>query len=184
MYRTNYRCTDCKSQFEKITKTFPKKDPACPQCKESKKVKFKSSVSDNTHNLDSVSRMQDMIDSRKAPAYGGTNLHNKAIDKTAEIVMQDYGMTNLEMGSHLRPGDNCVPKLAPELEQKVDKVFAPQPSNVMGAQSANLNNALMRQINAGVYKGQSDVVRRNQEVGVKIPTNILHDYQPPAKKPN
>lgn len=181
MYRSIYRCTDCKYQFEKITKSLPRKEPSCPKCKQAQRVNFRSAVSDTTHNLNPESVAQEMMAAQRAPAMGQSN-RSKAIDATAEIVMQDYGMTDINMGSNLREGDNCVPKLRPELEQKVDKVFAPQPSNVMGAQAANLNRALLGQINAGHYKNQGDPIMRATETIQRKPTNIIHEYRP--EKPN
>lgn len=204
MYRyrkTSYRCSDCKLSFEKIRKfpiskypegtllPFPTKDPECPQCKFNHRINFKSSVTDDTHKHINPANVQSQIigGTPDAPSKSfsmGASNRSKAIDETAEIVMQDYGMTDINMGSNLRDGDNCVPKLRPELEQKVDQVFKPQPNKVMGMQGASqLNKALMNQINAGMYKNQGDVVRRNDESGVKIPTKILHEYRPP-EKPN
>lgn len=192
--KTTYRCTDCRFSFVKTHKfsiekyphgtdlPLPKKDPDCPKCNKDRKVNLKSSVTDKTHNLDENSRIQEMIASKTAPSVGGASNFTKAIDATAEIVMQDYGMTDINMSTSLREGDSCVPKLNHELEAKVDKVFAPQANRVMPGGS-QLNSALMKQINAGAFKNQSDVVKRNEESGVRVPTRILHEYRP-EKKPH
>lgn len=185
MYRSSYKCTDCKHTFEKITKNFPKREPACPMCKQAKRVNFKSSVSDVTHNLDKESVVQEMIAAQKPPSMGQSN-RTKAIDETAKIVMEDYGMTDINMSSSLRAGDNCVPKLAPELEQKVDQVFKPQPNKVMGMQGASeLNKALLRQVNSGMYKNQGDPIHRATENIQRRPTDVMYHYNDkPTGKPN
>lgn len=176
MYKSSYKCSDCKSTFEKITKSFPKKDPSCPTCKRANKVNFKSSVSDKTHNLDADSRVQEMIAARQPPSLGKSNF-TKAMDATAEIVMSDYGLTNLQ--DNLRAGDSMAPKLAPHLEQQVDQVFKPQ-KPIMGMNaSTNMNKALTNQINAGKFAGQSgarDITQRAQNSGVKIPVNEIFNY--------
>ena len=59
--KTSYRCSDCKTSFDKIRKfsvekyphgmnlPLPLKYPECPQCKKARKVSFKSSITDDTH---------------------------------------------------------------------------------------------------------------------------------------
>ena len=182
MYRSRHKCSDCKHEFERTTKNYPRKDPPCPNCKKRERIKFRSSISDKTHNL--FDTVQEMNESHKAPSVGGANLKNKAIDITAEMVMQDYKMTDINMDSSLREGDNCVPKLPPGLEQKVDQVFKPQ-KPIMGQQAATtVNKAIMRGINAGAFITQgmsNDVVARQQRSGVKIPTSIIAEH---TGKPN
>jgi glutaredoxin len=181
MFKSSYKCSDCKYQFEKITKNFPKKDPSCPKCKQVKKVNFKSSVSDKTHNLDDDSRVQEMIAARKPPSSGKSNF-TKAMDYTSEMVMQDYQMTNLQ--DNLREGDSMAGKLSHEMERKVDAVFAPQKPIMGQGTASSLNKNLMRQINSGAFKGYggaSDVVARQQASGIKPHTNILFEHN---QKPN
>lgn len=185
MYKSSYKCSECKSQFEKITKNFPKKDPNCPKCRRNNRVNSKSCVSDKTHNLDADSRVQEMIDSKRPPSMGKSNF-TKAMDATAEIVMKDYNMTDLQ--DNLRAGDSMAPKLqgsdatGVSLESRVDQVFKPQANKVMGMQGANsLNKALTGQINAGKYasqSGQRDITQRAQNSGYKVPTNVLYEHQP------
>lgn len=188
MYRSQYKCSDCKHSFEKVTKNFPKKDPNCPKCLKSRRVNSKSCVSDATHNIE---RPDDFYNGgtpekpMRTPTIGGQSNFNKALDLAANICMQDGNMTDINIGSNLRVGDNCAPKLSHEMERKVDEVFKPQKNNVMGMQtSASLNNALTSQINSGRYASQSgsrDITARAKESGVKIPTTIIHEH---TGKPN
>lgn len=157
-------------------------------CKKAQKVNFKNSVSDKTHNLSPESRVQEMNESHCPPAMGASNF-TKAMDITADIVMKDCNLTNLQ--DNLRAGDSMAPKLQGTdstgipLEQRVDQVFKPQANKVMGMQgAANLNKTLTSQINSGRYASQSgnrDIAAMAKDSGVKIPTQILFDHQPEKK---
>lgn len=57
----------------------------------------------------------------KAPASVGQNASIQAIDKTAEIVMQDYKMTDLR--TDVRMGETAAPKIAPQLQVQADNFF-------------------------------------------------------------
>lgn len=188
-FETRYSCTDCGVIFSLQTESRPSdkdKSPACPMCNTASHSTRKSiSKSNKKYTKKELEKNQnDIITAQKAPSVGGS-ARAKAIDATAQIVMQDYGMTDINLGSSLRDGDTCAPKLqgtdasGVSLEQRVDQVFAPQPNKVMGMQgSNNLNRALMSQINAGAYRNQADPVRRQQNTGATIPTTILHEYKP------
>lgn len=178
-YRSTYRCSECKSSFEKVTKLLPKKDPACPICKKLERVKSKSCVSDKTHP--DLFRKEEIVggtpdNPQKTFSMGGS-ARSAAFDKTAEIVMKDYGMTDINMNSNLRPGDDCVPKLRPDLEAKVGAGWGgANKKPVMGQAGSNLNSALTKQINAGAFRGHGDVVARQQKSGIKVPVNVIGEY--------
>ena len=57
----------------------------------------------------------------RAPAMIGQNVQIKAIDETAKIVMQDYGMTDLR--TDVRPHETAAPKLPPKLQEQADNFF-------------------------------------------------------------
>ena len=57
----------------------------------------------------------------KAPAAVGMSVGVKAIDETASIVMQDYGLT--DMRSDVRQGESAAPKLPPVLQRQADNFF-------------------------------------------------------------
>jgi hypothetical protein len=103
---------------------------------------------------------------------------NKAVDQTAEMVMQDYKMTDINMGSSLRAGDTCVPKLQPHQEQMVDKVFdGKTKNNVLGMQGDKLTSALMKGIESGAYKNYGDPVARQQaDPNLKPKFSIIDHY--------
>jgi hypothetical protein len=176
---------------------FPTKDPECPECKIAKKVSLKTSVTDDTHkhiNPDNpeASWVGGTFENpRKVPSLGKSNF-TKAMDATAEIVMQDYALTDLQ--DNLRVGDSMAPKLRQDLEQKVDQVFKPQ-KPIMGQTGAgSINKALTANINAGRYAGQThirDVAAQAADYGQaqasatgnKVPTREIFSYDN-RKKPN
>lgn len=181
MFSAKYKCSDCSHVFERVTERDPRKGgraPGCPQCKKNKHPTIKSvSKSNVMHTQQQLDKnTQEIIDTKKFPSMGKSNF-TKAMDATADIVMQDYNMTDLQ--DNLRVGDSMAPKLRPELERQVDEVFKPQ-KPIMGQKNASsLNNALTAQINSGRYASQSggaDIVQKAQNSGYKVPTNEIFNY--------
>ena len=70
--------------------------------------------------------MDEILESGRPPAIGGANVNTRALDATAEMVMQDYGMTDLKTPTEIRQGDSQAPKLAPVLQNMADNMFAPK----------------------------------------------------------
>jgi hypothetical protein len=188
VFQARYKCSDCGHGFDKTTKHDPRKGgrkPSCPECKKGKQSAIKSiSKSNVIHTQEQLDKnVQAINESRQAPSMGKSNF-TKAMDATADIVMKDYNMTNLQ--DNLRAGDSMAPKLRPELESQVDNVFKPQ-KPIMGQKTAgSINNALTAQINSGRYAGQSkirDVAAQAREfgqartnaTGYKVPTDIILD---------
>lgn len=128
--------------------------------------------------------MNGIIENRKAPSMGAGNF-TKAMDATARMVMEDYGMTNLR--DNLRVGDNMVPALSGKddqgvaLEQRVDNVFKPQVNNVSGLVGNNLTSKISNMVNSGAFKGQEDVVAKQQRSGIRPNINYVGEYN---ERPN
>lgn len=178
-YRSTYRCSDCKHEFSRITKNLPKREPKCPKCAKANRIRFKSSVSTDTHPHIEVTNIQGGTPDAPVKAFSmGKSNFTKAMDMTADIVMKDYGMTNLK--DNLREGDSMAPKLRQDLESKVDQVFAPSRKPVAGANAArSMNSTLMKQINSGAFKaygGANDVVAKQQALGFKPKFNIMDTF--------
>lgn len=188
VYQAKYSCSDCGHIFSVITDHRPRgRCPSCPECKNNNYSTLKSTTKSNKiYSQDEIDKnRKEIIDSRKAPGFLDPSAKSKAFDMAAEITMQDHGMTDINMGNNLRPGDNCVPKLAAHLEQQVDNVFKTQKNNISGTPATNnLNKTLINQINSGAFKnygGAGDVVARQQKDQYKIPTNIIGEYRPTNK---
>jgi hypothetical protein len=188
-FETKYICDDCQPPytFIKITDMDPRigtcKTPSCPQCKERKAsakmhMKVRGDVKIETAEQSQERFDQEIKSGAKGPGIIGNNNFVKAVDRTAELVMQDYKMTDINMSSSLRDGDNCVPKLTHEQERKVDDVFSGKAkNNVMGMQGDKMTASLMKQVNAGAFRNYGDPVARQQENEVSKPKiNIISHF--------
>lgn len=97
---TIYQCKDCYAiakVFEDIGETVLH---ACPVC-DSPEIQYRGKIS------------------KDIPSE--TVMKNKCVDKTADIVMHDYGMTNLK--DNVRPGETMAPKLDPVRQAAADGMF-------------------------------------------------------------
>ena len=103
------RCTACRHKYRRTMTAADESaladmpDPPCPKC---------SAPAPVARGMD--------VSAGKAPAVGGS-LAVRAVDTTAEIVMQDYGMTDLR--SDVREGESAAPKLPPKLQEAADNMF-------------------------------------------------------------
>lgn len=112
-FQVTIRCQECHHRYKRVLAAEDESalaavaDPPCPRCS-------------------AAARAPKPFDfaSRKAPGVGGS-LTARAVDTTAEIVMQDYGMTDLR--SDVREGESAAPKLAPRLQAAADNMFARRP---------------------------------------------------------
>ena len=97
---TIYKCRDCfavAKVFEQHGETILTECPACG----GKNLQYRGTIS---HEISSDSVMR-----------------NKAVDTTANIVMEDYKLTDLK--DNVRAGETMAPKLAPVLQEKADNMF-------------------------------------------------------------
>jgi hypothetical protein len=104
-YKITCHCVRCGHKWARITKDPDSPDPPCPN--------LACGETPVTIGMD--------LSSNKAPAAIGGNISVKAIDETAKIVMQDYGMTDLR--SDVREGESAAPKLPPRQQQQADNYF-------------------------------------------------------------
>jgi hypothetical protein len=109
---------------------------------------------------------------QQAPGLVGGNIQIKAIDETAKIVMQDYGMTDLR--SDVRPGETAAPKLPPQMQEKVDNFFVGGRKRHPGLPNKpTLNPAFLgRAAIAGAYR---------QPTGYGTVDTLRPDVQPPVR---
>lgn len=198
-FETKYTCGACSHAFYRVTERDPRKTkgrhPACPECRKNKKVEpkiyIKSNKSVDSYKENESAKEREENFNQKIAAgevgfsIGGANLKNKNVDKVAEMVMQDYGMTDIKLDGSLREGDTCVPNLqgtdgsGVSLEQRSRDVFAPQKPLAGQQSNGTLNKTLMKQINSGMFKaygGADDVVAKQQASGMRPKVNIVHDY--------
>lgn len=175
-YRPSYHCSVCGTAWKgKPTSTVgvntPNEDaeyklamygtPPCPKC-----------------GSYTEPRGMDMS-LNKAPATVGQNTQVKAIDKTAEIVMQDYGMTDLR--TNVRMGETAAPKIAPQLQVQADNFFVggrkrhPHLPNKASMSPAFLGKAAM----AGAYRQGGTVETLNPSL--RPPVNVIASTDKPRR---
>ncbi len=113
-YRIVCLCHRCGEEYSWVAKAPGGKDRPCPRkaCKEAARQEEIQAAAE---------RIAKMLVEQKAPGHIGANVQVKAVDATAEIVMQDYGLTNLQ--DNLREGDSAAPKLEPRLQKMADNMF-------------------------------------------------------------
>ena len=115
MYKCSFTCEKCGHEWTRTLKAVPRKLPPCPN----RKCIDASALSAAQQEIGNLRRM---LDEQKAPGHIGDNVRTKAIDATADIVMQDHKMTNLRDG--IRPGESMAPKLPLAQQAAADNFFA------------------------------------------------------------
>lgn len=113
-YRIHYKCMRCGHEYSRITTRLDRKDPPCPRqlCKEIAAEEEREKAAQN---------MAAIIEEQRAPATIGDSPVIKAIDRTAEIVMQDHGLTDLR--DRVYEGEPVAPKLPPDKQRAADSFF-------------------------------------------------------------
>jgi hypothetical protein len=113
--RITYQCDKCSHVYVRTFKAMPKVDPPCPNktCIEHSELKSLQLQ---------VANLTRMLEEGRGPAQIGQKTIVKAIDKTAEIVMEDGGYTNLQ--DHIRQGEAMAPKLPPPMQKAADSFFS------------------------------------------------------------
>ena len=158
-WEVKLRCPACGHRYKRVLKAESKEAvdaipdsalPPCPCCKTAERVR----------GLD--------FNTPRAPAHVGGNVHVKAIDETAKIVMEDYKLGDLR--SDVRPGETATPKLAPHLQAQADGFFG-------GRKAAGLNpilgRAAARALSGQARAGTPDVVGAVHKAKAMPPTKFI-----------
>lgn len=115
-YKIICRCTRCNHRWNRFTADITSPDPPCPRVT----MRDDDGKPVSTCGKETVPIGMD-FSSTRAPALGGTSIRTKAIDETAEMVMQDYGLT--DMRDDVREGETASPKLPPRQQEMADNYF-------------------------------------------------------------
>jgi hypothetical protein len=123
-YQLVLRCKSCKHKYKRVVTVDEGEnvadvpDPPCPKCQQKAKRTdaYETASAPIAHN-----GMEGIIGNGKAPGIVGNNNTVRAIDKTAEIVMQDYGLSNLK--DRVYQGESLVPPLPPAMQKSADNFF-------------------------------------------------------------
>ena len=173
-YRVTYSCQLCGHKWKsRWLKSVPLRDPACPNpsCVEVTRLR-----QDHIENQ----RLRAMLDERQAPGHIGGNTMVNAVDATANIVMQDYGLTDLRDG--IRPGESMAPKLPPSQQAMADSMFGGGKGDVsvqdaMTGQRRSVSSATMNRL------GQRAIAGAFRNMAVP-PTAVIPEVmrgQPPLR---
>jgi hypothetical protein len=144
-YRILCRCNRCGNEYSYVVSKLTTRDRPCPR-KACKEAVFEEDVERRARHL------AQMIEDQRAPAHIGDKIVVKAVDKTADVVMTDYGLTDLK--DNIRPGESMAPKLAPPMQAAADNFFNKNPlqSQGVGSRQAQL---LGRRAIAGAFRGMA-----------------------------
>ena len=141
-YKVTYFCHRCETEFSRIGTTIPKSDPPCPK-KRCREAVFREAVQKEAFNL------AKMLDEQHPPGHIGENIQVKAIDATAEIVMEDHHLTNLK--DNIRVGETMAPPLPDGKQALADNFFG---GNAMAAAGIPSRQAALlgRRAIAGAFR--------------------------------
>ena len=156
-YRFSYRCELCGHEYSRVCKAAPKRNPPCP----SPSCSDKALLAQQAKEIENLRRM---LESGTPPAQIGHKTVVKAIDETANIVMQDYNLTNLR--DNVGPGESVAPKLPPAQQAQAENYFggggftAKQIPSITGQQathgiSADQLNRLGKKAMAGGFRNMA-----------------------------
>jgi hypothetical protein len=172
------RCLRCGEVYRsKPFAVMPKKDPPCPkrQCVIEREVE---------ERLAKDERFQKMMAEEKAPGHVGANNVVKAIDYTANTVMQDYGLTDLK--SSIREGESMAPKLPPHQQSRADAMFSVPRPNEARTRFAKRAGQLANQVLVGggaAFRGRGPNIAAIQGAAAK-PGESPFTIRPDPANPN
>lgn len=144
-YKIHAVCTLCATKYSWITTKLDGKDKPCPN-KACQQGQFNLAVERAAQN------MMRMLEEQKPPGHIGGNPRIQAVDKTAEIVMQDHGMTDLK--DNIRTGDAMAPKLPGPMQSMADNYFGGNAMKSRGIPASRMN-ALGARAMRGAMRGMA-----------------------------
>jgi hypothetical protein len=169
----------------------------CPKCapKKAKKTKRKPKVERrDAYEVASSPIAHDGIDgvieAQRAPGINGANVTVRAIDETANIVMSDYGLSDLK--TNTRAGDTMAPDLTPRQRQMNANFWGgkrgQKPMMDQAAGKQMVQQAMAGQFLAGNAGTPTDAVSGNEVLKdlhsrrVRAPTHTMATFDPRKEK--
>ena len=169
-YRASYECPNCGHRWKsRISNSIPVDNPPCPS--------VKCAVSRETTALaQQVANLTRMLQEQRAPAQVGAKPQVRAVDATAEIVMQDNQLTNLR--DNIRQGETMAPPLPVPMQRAADNFFRRgQPEQRVLGTSRTLN---VRQQNRLKAMGARAIAGDYRNAAV-APTHVFPRAAPPVR---
>lgn len=146
-YRVTALCLRCQEEYEWVTTKLEGKDRPCPKkrCREAARAEeIEREVANRTK----------MLEEQRPPGHIGDKPIVKAIDTTAQIVMEDHGLTDLK--DNIRRGESMAPKLPPAQQRMADGFFGGQnliPDGAVNRRRQAQMDRLARSAIAGAFRG-------------------------------
>lgn len=140
---TLYRCRACHSTIKIFEEIGDPSITECPSCG-SNDVQYRGKISKDIS--------------------GASAIANKAVDYTANVVMEDYKMGDIK--DDIRPGEAMAPKLDPAKQNAADNFFGGARNAAKSRQRldpiAKMQQRIASQAMAGKYRGGVDPVKAIQ----------------------
>lgn len=186
-----FKCPEpkCGEVFQRITTNVDLKSSPCPACRKAKLKPKKETVrfvrmGDGPVTdadllaekiakklMDTPEFQQSLLSKFMSPTPKSTQTQIKAIDTTADIVMQDFKMGDLK--DSVRTGDIMAPKLPPAQQAKADNFFSGGKKNGLPFNTRQV--AAM--VNSGGLRpeanGAMNVVANMHRNRTRAPTQII-----------
>lgn len=184
-FRITCKC-DCGNVFKLITKNKDVTAARCSMCKAKKRMTRLVRMGDGPVSdadliqekaikklMETPEFQQRLLSKLMSPTPETSRNNIKAVDATADIVMQDYKIGDLP-DRGLRTGDTMTPKLPPAQQAQADNFFGGGKKNSNGAfNAANIR----RMVNSGSLKpeanGAINPIARTHAARVKPPVRII-----------
>ena len=148
------RCRSCKHKYKRIVAADSEEDvadipdPPCPKCAK------KTRRTDVMETASAPIPFTGFDPTRgTAPGIIGGNKMVKAIDKTAEIVMQDHHLSDLK--TNVREGDIMAPSLPPQQQKLADNFFGPQNKTMANKRQQAKMGQMLRRAVGGAYRASA-----------------------------
>lgn len=145
IYVVTLECPRCLKPYKWRTKNLGAREPDC-----SKRKCVEAKVREQSER--EIANLKQMIEDRMAPGHIGANVSVKAIDKTAEIVMESYNMTDLK--DNIRQGETMAPKLPGPMQAAADGFFGGQNMKARGHRARQIEMMGKRAM-AGAFRNMS-----------------------------
>lgn len=152
-YEIALRCGTCGHKYRRRVNSLDDPDPPCPRCE----------TAARTRGIDFASS--------RAPAVIGSNVHVRAIDATAQIVMEDHKLGDLR--SDVRPGETAAPKIAPHLQKQADNFFMGRKSMAGNPMQPIFARAAAAAMSGAARDGTPDVVGATHKAKMMPKTRFI-----------
>lgn len=183
-YRMTFKCK-CGGVFKKITTDPNLMSAACPECRSAERKTKLVRMGDGAVTdadllaekmvkklMETPEFQERLLAKMMSPIPQQAQTRNKAIDTTADIVMEDYKMGDLK--DRVYQGESMAPKLAPPLQKQADAMFSGRKSKSLPINAAAIARAAMAGAYAPHNTGGINPVAMQHKSGIRPPVKIIN----------